>query len=206
MTTMRIYGVDLITDNDMVVKSLLDYGSFEPESIAAWVDSTKNGVAIDVGAYSGLYAILAAKNGAESIAWECNPVMIARLQQNIAANGVSVEVVESGASDRAGEAKMAVIWSHTSAAKLTTGKGIPVTVNRVTSAKHVSAVKIDVEGHEIQVLNGMAEIIERYKPLIIAEALTEHMERGIADLMARHGYTYRMADGRNMILTHSGAI
>ena len=38
----------------------------------------------------------------------------------------------------------------------------------------VSAIKIDVEGFELEVLSGLAKTIEKYRPIILFEVLTNH--------------------------------
>ena len=72
---MRVHGVDLIPEGDRVVVNWQRDGSFEPESVAIWLAAVRDGgVALDVGAYTGLYALLAACSGAQAVAYEPNPM------------------------------------------------------------------------------------------------------------------------------------
>lgn len=197
---MVIHGVRLKNTDDMVVKSFIDNGGFEDESISEWRQAIKPGFwALDVGAYSGLYAIISANMGANSQAWECNPHMIKRLRHNVRLNSADVDVIPCAAGSGSYTGKMLIKWDHTSAGRVG-DEGVDVQVRPIERPGPVCAVKIDVEGGELDVLSGMTEILKTDKPLVIAEALNPEMEAGIASFMAGYGYTYRMADKRNMVL------
>lgn len=209
-------GVELIDDRDMVVKACRDAGEFEPEARLAWLAACRpGGVVLDVGAYTGLYALLAAKAGATVFAYEPNPSAFARLRANAARNGLAVPAFGVAVGDQPG---MARLWmkhgTMTSAGRISDeGQGTAIDV-RVTDlpcsalpVQHlpVTAIKVDVEGHELPALRGMEQIIQRDHPLVIAEALDQTHADQLVRHMAERGYGHRWADGRNLIFEHEGA-
>lgn len=120
---MIIHGVEIQGEDDRVVISARKNGTFEPDSFAVWLGELKRDeVALDVGAYSGLYAIAAAKAGAIAVAYEPNPTMYARLVSNAQANGVKVDCRQCAASDVDGESEFWRTHDITSAAVSRTGQ------------------------------------------------------------------------------------
>jgi FkbM family methyltransferase len=55
----------------------------------------------------------------------------------------------------------------------------------------VSLIKLDVEGHELQVLRGARQTIRDFEPVVIAESQNPHVERFFREL----GYGYVQLDG-----------
>lgn len=202
---MKVYGVDLADNGDRVVFNYRRDGNFEPESVKAWIAALKPGeVAIDIGAYSGLYAIIAAKVGCLSVAYEPNPTMFARLRDNVVRNCVSVDCSRYAISDKTERRAFYTTHDMTSAGRFRERKGsdrIEVDCIRLTEKRQVCAIKIDVEGAEMAVLRGAEEVIKRCRPVVITEALTD-MERELqTDWFLARGYSVRQADRRNLVFT-----
>jgi FkbM family methyltransferase len=163
-------------------------GVFEPESCEVWAGlAMRAGLMIDVGAYSGLYAIGAALYGCTVIAFEPHPANAERLAENAVANGVAdqIDLVRGAATDYDGLAEFRFNRKVplTSGGSLVEQPGrrivyetIPVPCYRLDSfdvfqEQPVVAVKIDAERAEVQVLRGARQMIERHKPALIVEAL-----------------------------------
>lgn len=140
------------------------------------------GVFIDVGANVGALSIYALKSGAFSnaVAIEPDPHNLAILKRNIALNGFDDRIcaVEAAASACAGKLQLvrhrknygahSVETSfHASAADCINVRA--VTLDGVVSQTTVPAtlVKIDVEGHELAVLEGMGGLLETGVPILI---------------------------------------
>lgn len=60
----------------------------------------------------------------------------------------------------------------------------------------VDLVKMDVEGAEVEALDGMKKIITRNEPIMIIEVL-EKNESTVYDFMAQHGYRLVKKQNRN---------
>ena len=131
------------------------------------------GTVLDVGAHLGYVSIVAARAaGARGrvLAVEPNPDTLPLLERNLAANGVSgvVQVVPYALSDHQGSGSLHLSPSgdgsspHANVA--TTGPTVSVrstTAAALLGERAVDVVKIDVEGAELAVLDGLAPVLER---------------------------------------------
>lgn len=82
--SVRVAGkvVELLGD-DRIAHHLRTSGSFEPETLVRFAQLVRSGsMVLDIGSYSGLYAILACKLGAISLAVEPLPIMVKQIEQN----------------------------------------------------------------------------------------------------------------------------
>lgn len=203
---MLIDGAELIDRDDMVCLSQRTNGYFEPESLAVWRKHCQ-GETIDIGAYTGLYAIIAAQLGAESYALEPNPAVYARLCDNVAMNSVDVNTIQSaaGAADTTCTMNTKGRPRLTSAGYVTEGGSIPMVRIDSMALDNVTAIKIDAEGYELEVLRGGAGTIAKCMPLIIAEVLTEQAAAELDNYLLPMGYTATPADERNRIYAKASA-
>lgn len=206
MTLTRINGVSLDTRQDMVVRHYRTRGEFEPLSMRAWRAVMKPGkIAVDVGSYTGIYAIAAAQEGSEAWAVEPNSHACRRLQENALANGVSVRMVCAAASDHSGtcslHVKSALSSANTLHDRYTTAQVVDtVRLDELLAGQSVCAIKVDVEGWEIPALDGCVETLRRCMPLIITEANTGSARHEQRDWFLSHGYGEpQTADDRNLI-------
>jgi FkbM family methyltransferase len=186
-----------------------DEGGFEPQTRAAWARLVKPGeVALDVGAYTGLYAIAAAKLGAEAIAMEPVRVNTARMRENMRINGVQVAIYCLAASDEPGRQVMmfapgvSPLPSGGKIARQSKGTLVETaTTTRIDDLpfKSLAAVKLDVEKHELQALKGARAMLARFRPAIICETLDQEA----VGRACGHLSSYRLEsilDGRNLLL------
>lgn len=143
------------------------------------------GVFYDVGANIGFFALLAARKvgptGA-AYAFEAVGEHAAAIGRNAALNALeNLTVVEAAVSDVDGTAEL-LLTAHPGGATLATGSTPPdltgrrqVTTVRLDtlvdggSIRPPSVVKIDVEGAEPAVLDGMAAILAAHRPALVCE-------------------------------------
>lgn len=199
---MNIHGVELLDADDMVIRHQARTGyPFEADSMAAWCEACAQGTAVDVGAYTGLYAIAAAQAGTRSIAFEPNREVYARLLENVAANGVEVECHQAAASNVSGSARFIgrLGVRLTSAGRIEPGAGVATVRIDALCLADVSAIKIDVEGHECAVIEGARDTIVRCSPLIITEALGKRPLGEQVCILEGLGYRPTLADEHNVI-------
>lgn len=198
----EIHGVKLIADGDMVVfHQRKTKAPFESKSMAAWIDAVGRGSAIDVGAYTGLYSLVAAKAGAKAYAIEPNRDVFKRLIKNIELNDARVVAINKAASSALGVGSMQLSMATklTSGGKLIPGSGTDVITIDSLGIYDATAIKIDVEGHECGVLLGAKMTIEKCSPLIITEALTESAYREQCHVLLPLGYFSIQCDERNIL-------
>lgn len=204
---MIVHGVKLAGDGDMVCQHLRQRGEFEPMSMAAWLEAAQPGkVVLDVGAYTGVYAIAAARQGAQVLAIEPNPTAVRRLKDNAHANNVEMTIVEAAAGELAEIRNLSMKSALSSANSLVKdyGRAVKVSVARLDDmldlAVPVAAVKMDVEGYEPEALRGAERILRESRPLLITEANTEAARLQQEEILRGFGYgAPRQADGRNLI-------
>jgi FkbM family methyltransferase len=173
-----------------------DFRSPEPEFdlLAHWL--TPGRVAIDIGANVGHYTLklaeLAGPNG-RVLAFEPVPTTFALLAANVQQSGYgNVTLFNSAASNRTAILNMEVPdWTsgvrNYYQAHLADGGGLSVlsvTIDSLNLPSSVALVKIDAEGHELEILNGMRGLIARDKPVLILEKNSSL----IVDLMQEAGY------------------
>lgn len=209
-TLIQVAGVKLI-DGCRVCAHVNESGAFEPETIEAWKTVVESrSIALDIGAYSGLFAIIAAKLGALAIAVEPLPFMAARLLNNARRNNVNVEVILGAASNAIGNA---IIHFNgkvpmTSGASLTRGSSHNNVMmvetftidSRLPFVAPVRAIKIDVERHERSVIIGARETIKQHKPAIIIELLDRYELSNILHVMPIPYKAGKVLDDRNFML------
>ena len=199
-----------------VCQHMLKEGCFEPESLAVWAAALRPGrVALDIGAYTGIYAIGAALMGATVWAFEPYPVTFDRLHHNAGLNGIGttgregLTSVMNAVSAEAGDALLCHDRPRgfPSAASLErSGRyGVQVTtvaLDQLTLPGRVSVMKIDVERHEPAVLRGAAALLERDRPVLIVESLGPAEERAILAAAPDYRIMNRL-DRRNLLLERS---
>jgi FkbM family methyltransferase len=143
----------------------------------------------DVGANIGLTSIFmqGAQPGVEVVAFEPSPIAVDLLQRNVAASGLgrSIRIAPVAVTDHEGMVEFAdmatfLAGSHIldTAVRHPSAAGIaPIQVRSTTldaylareAVGRLDLLKIDVEGHEEQVLRGAAETLARHRPLTILE-------------------------------------
>ncbi len=158
----------------------LDVGGYEP-AVSAFLDhvAAGGGVVYDVGANWGYYGVLLGTNPAFTgtvHAFEAAPGTYRDLKATIDAAGLRdrVSCHRMGLSSEDGEMPL-VEGRHSALARIerTAGrhKATMVAVRRLDSLDlpPPGFIKIDVEGHELDVLRGGARLLERVRPVVILE-------------------------------------
>jgi len=147
----------------------------------------EKGTFIDIGANVGLISLLLADKIQHAILFEPNPVAAARARENLALNHLGFEVHELALSDQAGVVELENAGGVDSCNRTVAGfttSAPTISVQRDTldgfMAEHgalpapISAVKIDVEGHENSVLRGMLGFLETHRPRLV---MFEYLQR-----------------------------
>jgi len=202
MDIVNVNGVNLNADRDMVVKRFRSRGEFEPQSMELWRGYARDGgMMLDIGAYTGIYAIASAQEGARVTAFEPMPKCAARMRENAYLNGVSFQWWQNAVSDNGGRLTMSSRADLSSASQVDL-RGLPVhaTILDDMAFTDVRAIKIDVEGHEQAVLRGAMDTISRCRPAIIAECWTADDFAAVCAMLL--GYSGRRIEGSNYLMTH----
>lgn len=153
-------------------------------------------VLVDVGANTGSFALLGVVHPGLTVhAVEPNPGAVAMLRRHLQANDLEASTIvhECALSASAGSAVLG-LPAQTGLATLGSVTHLPdredlivdtvpldelVERHRIT---RVDAIKVDTEGHELRVLQGAEEVIARWHPALLLEA--------VDTMMRRHGYAW----------------
>ncbi|MBB5703759.1 FkbM family methyltransferase [Ochrobactrum daejeonense] len=166
----------------------------------------KGDVVLDIGANVGNHTLyLAGIGGARVMAYEPNPHLADAIRRSVQLSGLgnAVTVRNIGLGKVAGHAHFEKdIPENLGAQKLDIGEG-ELQVERLDDQdipSPVKIIKIDVEGMELDVLEGGRELILRDKPILYIESATEANYRQISTYLAELGYGYW--EGFNATPTH----
>ena len=157
---------------------------------------------IDVGAHHGIYSYGVSLFSKHVIAIEPQANLARALRQALSS---SVSVIEGALSDRPGTATINIPindWDSTARLDLVASTAAedvqqwreqPVTLMRLDDivAEPIGFVKIDVEGHELEVLEGAKNTITTNKPTLLIEVEERHRIGScdaVAALLLSYGY------------------
>lgn len=133
---------------------------------------------VDCGANIGLWTLVASRKvepGGLVVAFEPQPTTYGRLLANVRANGCeNARCVQAALGDRSGSAYVRLDGQHNCATMLSepTGSSAAVPVTRLDSELEglkVDGCKIDVEGSELEVVEGARGLLERERPWLCVE-------------------------------------
>ena len=167
----------------------------------------------DIGANIGFFSVIAAQlvgPKGQVYAFEPVPDNISLLEHNLALNGFrQAQVLQYAISNRTGKGEL-LLADWNGGATLSAASAPPdlkgaltvdlVTIDALVTQKNIGAptlAKIDVEGAELDVLEGMVETIETYHPVIIFEIDDGNLEAyhkklaACESLLKKHGYQIR---------------
>lgn len=140
-----------------------------------------NGIALDVGANRGIYTRIMLGRNRRVVSIEPNPDCVRVLQRVFKNN---VRIIAGAASNTNGEATLRVPagggdgLGTIESQNLVQGAFKTVTVKTFRiddlGLTDVTFMKVDVEGHEISVLEGAMELLKRDRPTILLEAEERH--------------------------------
>ena len=162
----------------------------------------REGTLVDVGANVGLVTLLLADSVQHAMLFEPNHVAAERARENLVLNHLKFEVHELALSDRSGTVEFEDEGGVSTCNRTVVGFSTSAPTRMVQCvqldeflAQHplpypISVVKIDVEGHENQVLAGMMECLRHSRPrLVMFEYLQRTNLRETFDLFAKAEYT-----------------
>lgn len=206
--------------DDWLTNQFYWYGwkAYEAESTTLFFRlATRASVTLDIGAYIGIYTLLAAFANPQGTvyAFEPMPEVYARLVRNVSKNHLdNVHCIETAVGDTNGTATLYHFkedflsgLSTLSAQTQPVGhrvytREVPVlTIDefvRQRELPRVDLVKIDTEVTEPQVLRGMLDTLHRYRPKIVCEVLADcFTDHSLEALLRPLGYRYYLltADG-----------
>jgi FkbM family methyltransferase len=185
--------------------------TWEHEALSIWANEVKDAeVAIDIGAYLGIYSILAAKLGCPRVlAFETNSSNFTQLQKNLSLNHVEDSVESHRVAVGAESKTVSMItpgerpnssgsqvssspigrklesWEIESDVKMATLDSI-----LVDEPSRISVIKIDAEGYEMFILQGAVVTLKTHHPSILIELLDLEKKMEADNFLGGFGYSY----------------
>jgi len=174
-----------------------------------------NGMFIDIGANIGLYTIALSSFFQKTLSLEASPTTYEILKLNVGLTGASnVLPLCLGASNQMRSATIYTPEGNLGWAKIVTdftdersSQEIRLdTLDNIVSSHElgdlpIGLVKIDVEGHELQVLEGASRILSEKRPTVLYEALDGEAARVCSRILRDNGYTHYYAFKRRLSLS-----
>jgi FkbM family methyltransferase len=187
------------------------YGGFEPAELRCLLERAGSGRAVfDVGANVGYHTTALARHRPRGlvVAVEPSPANLRRLRQNLARNGAeAVHVHPCAVGNRRGSITLhlatdsAYLSTRTPVGNRSTGQAIEVPLRTLDDIweeegrPEVAVVKIDVEGAELEVLEGARQMLERRLPDLLLEANDDQQREALSAWLAPLGYRPRRPPG-----------
>ncbi len=204
--SFKMYHYGNMIENEIFWKGL--YGGWEKLSMKLWVELCKKSeVIIDIGANTGLYALVAQSVNPNAQVYAFEPVkrVYKKIQHNIQINKFPIKSYELAVSNKDGEAYIYDIDSeHIYSVAVNKNlfssdvKTHKVAINTIQLAtfikqeniKKIDLIKIDVETHEPEVLEGMQDFLIRFKPTLLIEILNDEVAHRVNNILSGLGYLY----------------
>lgn len=173
-----------VNANDSIGIDINQYGIYEKEQLTVLFDflgslapAPGQGTAIDIGANIGNHALFFSRRFKQVVAFEPHPLTYRLLTFNTERAG-NITAVNQGLGEKAGRLTLTEDALNMGASSLVTNKGggaektsidIHTLDSAVADIEHIELIKVDVEGFEINVLNGGVNTIEKHQPIIVLE-------------------------------------
>lgn len=169
------------------------------------IQPASDSIALDIGANIGNHAIFFSEFVGQVVAFEPNPLVFEILELNARNNSRNVTPLNFALSDRQGEADLIVSKGNLGGSRIraedepSEHKDASITITTTTldamdmGTKNVVLIKLDVEGHELEVLRGGEELLASCTPIILFEQAKEGIEgetSPVVSYLSSYGYTF----------------
>jgi FkbM family methyltransferase len=186
----RLLGRFVYHPSDDLSRYVLLYAFEEPELQFAILHAKRGGTIVDVGANIGIFTAACARAASgigQVIALEPSPSTFAKLRVTCARLGLrNVELLQIAAADENGQARFVAagiheLRQHLADARADNSGPIEVETRRLDDVcgdrvPDVTLLKVDVEGHEVQVLSGASRILANGRVHLIVEVNPHALE------------------------------
>lgn len=221
--------VQITNPSDLIQRTLISGKTWEKPIQDLIVKYARPGATVlDIGSYIGTHCLVLARavgEGGKVFAFDPSAEAMAQLQRNLYLNNVhNVTAIQKalGAENSQGfigelspnnaGANVACTMQDIAKGNLLCGeianraKAFEMVRLDDLGIEHVTLAKIDVEGHELEVLRGARETFTRDKPVLIVEVWTAEHRPGAAEnkaqvlaLLAEYGYSVEPINDTNYL-------
>jgi FkbM family methyltransferase len=204
-------------ENEIFWKGL--EGGWEKASVGIWVKLAKNANTIfDIGANTGIFALIAKSVNPAAKVYAFEPInrVHKKLKENIDLNGYDIKSYPLAISDTNGKAYVYDQPSSANIYSVTVNKNMdPDSVSKVKteidiitldsfitdhSIRGIDLMKIDVETHEGEVLEGFMKYMPDFKPTFLIEILRNEVGEKVQNCLKGLNYLYYNIDENGDVL------
>ena len=188
-----------IKTNDAVGKAIYDFGVYElavSELIYRLID--KNSICIDGGANVGFMSLLMAKraNLGKVYSFEASPEIGEILVNNAYRlnDFKNIDIRLKGLSNEKTKLRFKINNYNSGESKVTNTDDYDIEVDgvlldeEIPPSEKICLFKLDVEGHELQVLEGAENLLSKHKISHIIYEDHQGYPSNVSDLLEKHGY------------------
>jgi len=212
-TTINQKSVEAVNYNNPFETSLFWSNNVQDEATSFYVWQHLSVVCsqiLDVGANTGLYSLVAKSNNPNSniYCFEMVPRIFKLLNHNIAINDMKIDTYNYAISSSNMETTFYDLpgnHHHLASLEETALTNFKNTIKQKTKTitldtfkplkgKSIDLVKIDVEGHELEVLKGAEQVIKDYKPTVLIELKSEEHLSYLNQLFNNEHYSFYNID------------
>jgi FkbM family methyltransferase len=179
-------------------------GVYEPLKSEALAEVLRPGqVVYDVGAHVGYFTAVASLEvgpGGHVIAFEPRPLNLRFLHRHVRWNNLSnVRIVEAAVGEAEGEGRFRDDLG-TGTGRLTDADGLPVvvvaldTILRRGDIPPPAAIKIDIEGGELDALRGARGILREHRPVLLLATHGAEVHAKCLEILDEEGYHWQFLD------------
>ena len=187
--------------------------SYEKTSLKIWSElSIDSRLIIDVGAHTGVYSLaaLTSNKQAEVISLEPNFLNFGRLNLNLRANSFSTKntfMLGVGKVEENAAFSIPFGFDYLSTGGALGSKDDQLTYSasivsldsflRQDQRSMVDLVKIDTECHEDLVLEGMAGVLLKSRPILLFECIDKEVGMAVKEILLEYNYNFYLVDEVN---------
>lgn len=198
VTTKNIFGQKFtVIAGDLIGRKILKDGAYDKAGlffIDMLLRNLEKPVCLDIGSNIGNHALVMSRHAKLVLAFEPQRKVCDVLQKNVVDNGaINISVFNFGLSNFSGTAKMAVTdTGNTGATTFVVSDAHVLSLDaelrqgdqelKEAGVSHVDFIKIDVEGLEASVIDGLRETISSAKPIIMMEWNSDETRNGFRDM------------------------
>ncbi len=183
-------------------------GEWEAASMKIWINLVKDAeVIFDVGANTGVYSLVAKALNPKSKVYAFEPVerIFNKLEYNNRLNDYDIVCLDSAASNADGTATIYDLPDD-NPYSVTINRDffppdtevIPIVINTLrldtfiekSKLDRLDLIKLDVETHEAEVLEGLGDYLDKFKPTLLVEILNDEIGKKIEEFVHGKGYLY----------------
>lgn len=188
-STMKNNNGTWLPAGDTFFASRGDYESADYAAVLPYVKHKR--IAIDIGAHVGYWSRRLVQDFDYVYAYEAEPTHVECLRVNV--TQPNIQITQIALSDQPGTVQFSTSIANSGMSHVS-NEGVSVACEPLDRWKHrdVDLIKIDVEGHELAVLQGAEHTILRNRPTLFIEILNStpaEKRKQIIDLL--HSWNYR---------------